>query len=424
MPRLQRVYGHITRGCGVSTVHDARRVFQTVIRLCYHLDRNPIYPRTVVPPKKGCATPERGDQPWRTTATFGARGAAAGAFRASTLCVDATTKWPYPPTSLPRQDVMERAPERMITGSPNKPVIAVVGAGLMGHGIAQLFAVAGHRVAVYDPNGDVRASVPARVRSIFELLGQDQTALERISLHSDFGEAVSGADFVFEAAPEKLEIKQEIFERLAATTKPVAVLASNTSVIPIGDLGARVNRQHAGRIVGTHFWNPPHLVPLVEVVQAERTDVAVVEKTVELLKSVGKVPVHVKRDIPGFIGNRLQHALKREAIALVADGVCDAETIDLVVKHGFGSRLAVLGPMEQSDLVGLDLTLDIHKVLLRHLDRRPGPHPFLEQKVAAGELGMSTGRGFREWTPQQCAEVRERLNRYLLALAHQRKDGA
>jgi 3-hydroxybutyryl-CoA dehydrogenase len=294
----------------------------------------------------------------------------------------------------------------------------------MGHGIAQVCAAAGHRVAVYDPSPEVLASVPARIRSIFELTGQDRRALERISIHSDCGEAVSAADFVFEAAPEKLAIKQDVFARLAATTKPAAVLASNTSVIPIGDLSARVNRRDAGRIVGTHFWNPPHLVPLVEVVQAERTDLPVVENTIELLKSVGRVPVHVKRDIPGFIGNRLQHALKREAIALVADGVCDAETIDLVVKHGFGARLAVLGPMEQSDLVGLGLTLDIHRVLLPHLDRTPGPHPFLEQKVAAGELGMSTGRGFRTWTPEQCAEVRERLNRHLLALAGQRQYGS
>ena len=289
----------------------------------------------------------------------------------------------------------------------------------MGHGIAQLFLAAGHQVSVYDPNRETLASAPSRIRSIFKLTGQDQRGMEEISVHSDFNEAVSAADFVFEAAPEKLEIKQEIFERLAAATRPAAILASNTSVIPIGEIGARVTSENAGRIVGTHFWNPPHLVPLVEVVQAETTDLLVVEKTIDLLRSAGKVPVHVKRDIPGFIGNRLQHALKREAIALVADGVCDAETIDLVVKHGFGARLAMLGPMEQSDLVGLNLTLDIHKVLLPHLDRRPGPHPFLERKVAAGQLGMSTGEGFRKWTPEGCDEVRERLNRYLSGLMRQ-----
>ena len=130
--------------------------------------------------------------------------------------------------------------------------------------------------------------------------------------------------------------------------------------------------------------------------------------------------MHVRRDIPGFIGNRLQHALKREAIALVAAGVCDAETIDTVVKTGFGARMAVLGPLEQSDLVGLDLTLDISKVLVADLDRSAGPNPFLREKVKAGKLGMKTGEGFRRWTPEQAEEVRERLRRFLAEQARAR----
>ena len=142
----------------------------------------------------------------------------------------------------------------------DKPVIAVVGAGLMGHGIAQLFLAAGHQVAVYDPNRETLASAPSRIRSIFKLTGQDQRGMEEISVHSDFNEAVSAADFVFEAAPEKLEIKQEIFERLAAATRPSATLASNTSVIPIGEIGARVTRENVGRIFGTHFWNLFYIV--------------------------------------------------------------------------------------------------------------------------------------------------------------------
>jgi 3-hydroxybutyryl-CoA dehydrogenase len=128
----------------------------------------------------------------------------------------------------------------------------------------------------------------------------------------------------------------------------------------------------------------------------------------------------VKKDIPGFIGNRLQHALKREAIALVANGICDAKTVDRVVKEGFGARLAVLGPLEQSDMVGLNLTLDIHRTLIQDLDHTPGPNPFLEQKVAAGETGMAVGRGFSEWTPEEAAEVRKRLNEYLVAAARDR----
>ena len=130
----------------------------------------------------------------------------------------------------------------------------------------------------------------------------------------------------------------------------------------------------------------------------------------------GSGPVHVRRDIPGFIGNRLQHALKREAIALLAAGVADADTIDTVVKDGFGARLAVLGPLEQSDLVGLDLTLDIQETLVPHLDRAPAASEFLRQKVAEGKLGMKTGEGFRRWTPEEAEAVRDRLGQTLVDL--------
>jgi 3-hydroxybutyryl-CoA dehydrogenase len=173
--------------------------------------------------------------------------------------------------------------------------------------------------------------------------------------------------------------------------------------------------------VGTHFWNPPHLVPLVEVIQNEKTGDDVVPQTMELLRRVGKTPVHVRRDIPGFVGNRLQHAMKREAIALVAAGVCDAETIDTVVREGFGARTAVLGLMEQSDLVGLDLALDIAEVLYAHLDRTAGPHPFLRDKVRAGKLGMKTGESLRTWTPEQAEAVRAWLSRFLAEQARTRK---
>jgi 3-hydroxybutyryl-CoA dehydrogenase len=289
--------------------------------------------------------------------------------------------------------------------------IAVIGAGLMGHGIAQIFAAAGHKVALHDPDAKILASAKDRIAAIFALLEQDPVGIENVGYQSDFASAVGEADFVFEAGPEKLELKRAIFKTLSDKTRPAAVLCTNTSAIPIGQIGADVAVK--SRVVGTHYWNPPHLVPLVEVVQAKDTSLATVEKTIALLLSVGKSPVHVRRDIPGFIGNRLQHALKREAIALVANGVCDAETLDTVVKEGFGARMAVLGPLEQSDLVGVNLTLDIHKTLIPDLDRTPGPHPLLVEKVAKGELGMSTGRGFRDWTPQQAAEVRKRLSDFL-----------
>ena len=298
--------------------------------------------------------------------------------------------------------------------------IGVVGGGLMGHGIAYLLAAADHRVGVYEPSAETRASLPQRLRSIVELLEERSELIERISVHDQLADAVASAQFVFEAAPEKLALKQKIFAELEALVAPDTILASNSSAIPSTEIGRNLKRRE--RVVGTHFWNPPHLVPLVEVIQTEWTSDDVVRRTIDLLVAAGRKPVHVRRDIPGFIGNRLQHALKREAIALVAAGICDAETIDTVVKSGFGARMAVLGPMEQSDLVGLDLTLDISNVLTADLDRTAGPHPFLREKVNAGKLGMKTGEGFRRWTPEQADEVRERLRRYLAEQAKASRD--
>ena len=290
--------------------------------------------------------------------------------------------------------------------------ISVIGAGLMGHGIAYIFASAGHKVSLHDAHAPTLESAPKRIEGLFELIGTDKAGLVNMSYHADFAKAVAQADFVFEAVAEKPEIKQAVFTKLDELAPANAILCTNTSAIPIKTVGDKVKNQK--RVIGTHYWNPPHLIPLVEVVQAEFTSQDTVDRTMALLESVGMTPVHVKKDIPGFIGNRLQHALKRECIALVANGVCDAETVDKVVKQGFGARLAVIGPLEQSDMVGLGLTLDIHKVLIADLDRTPGPDPFLVEKVAKGETGMAVGHGFRKWTPEQAAEVRARLNNFLV----------
>ena len=296
-----------------------------------------------------------------------------------------------------------------------KPRIGVIGGGLMGHGIAYLFAAAGHEVGICELSAEVRAAIPDKVKAICELLGTDPALMENISIHDQLAPAIGEAAFVFEAAPEKLALKQQLFADMEAVVAREAILTSNTSAIPITDIAR--NLKHRDRVVGAHFWNPPHLMPLVEVIQTEWSSAEVIARTMAVLREAGRKPVHCKRDVPGFIGNRLQHALKREAIAMVADGICDAETIDDVVKVGFGTRLAVLGPLEQSDLVGLNLTLDIHEVLIPDLDRTPGPHPLLRAKVAEGKLGMKTGEGFRKWTPQQAEEVRERLRQFLAGLA-------
>jgi 3-hydroxybutyryl-CoA dehydrogenase len=297
--------------------------------------------------------------------------------------------------------------------------IGVIGGGLMGHGIAYLFAAGGHHVNVFEPFSDVRASLSRRLQAIVDLLGDDPRLVERIAAHESLDPAMEGATWVFEAAPEKLPLKQQIFAEIEKLVAPTTILASNSSAIPSTEIGRHL--RHRERVIGTHFWNPPHLVPLVEVIQNEKTSANVVQRTMALLRQAGKVPVHVRRDIPGFVGNRLQHAMKREAVALVAAGVCDAETIDAVVREGFGARTAVLGPMEQSDLVGLDLALDIAEVLYGDLDRTAGPHPYLRERVKAGKLGMKTGEGFRKWTPEQADAVRGRLSRFLAEQAKKRR---
>ena len=291
--------------------------------------------------------------------------------------------------------------------------IAVIGAGLMGHGLAQVFGSAGHKVRVYDAQPAALASLPARLAAKLESRGRPDALRHRVSAHADIADAVAGADLVIEAAPEKLALKQQIFAQLVELAGPEALLASNTSVIPISEIAAGL--PGAERILGTHWWNPPFLVPLVEVVGTAQTSPAAIEAMLALLTAVGKTPVHIRKDVPGFVGNRLQHALWREAIAIVAAGIADAETVDTVVKSSFGRRLAVLGPLENADLVGTDLTLDIHNAVLSHLDRTPGPSPYLEALVAEGRLGMKSGQGFRAWTGETAAALRRRVFDYLRA---------
>ena len=290
--------------------------------------------------------------------------------------------------------------------------IAVVGGGLMGAGIAQVFAVAGHRVTVFEPCTDIRSSVQSRVAETLRLYRQDESAASSIAVSGDLRQTVAGADFITEAAPEKLDLKRSIFADLVLMAPAEAILASNTSVIPIHQIAAGLPT--AERIVGTHWWNPASLIPLVEVVQSTQTSAATVTATMLLLRSVGKAPAHITKDTPGFVANRLQHALWREAIAMLAEGICDAATLDACVKNSFGLRLAVLGPLENADLVGLDLTLDIHRTIIPELSRLDHPDPYLEARVAAGQLGFKTGAGFRIWTTEQIEMLRRQLAQHLL----------
>lgn len=275
--------------------------------------------------------------------------------------------------------------------------VAVVGAGLMGAGIARVLARHGHRIALYDV--DTQAADRAAAQ-----------ADGRITAYHELAPAVAAADVVIEAVAERLPVKQELFARIDGLNAD-AVLATNTSVLPVTEIARRVRRPE--RAVGTHWWYPPELIPVVEVVRGRSTSDETMRRAEDLLRGVGKTPVRVERDLPGFIGNRLQHALWREAIALVADGVCDAETVDLVVRNTIGLRLGGMGPLENADYVGLDLTLAIHEAVLPSLNRDPSPSPLLRRLVGEGRLGARAGGGFLAWPPGSRDAAAKRLSAHV-----------
>ncbi|HEX8446734.1 MAG TPA: 3-hydroxyacyl-CoA dehydrogenase NAD-binding domain-containing protein [Sphingomonas sp.] len=275
--------------------------------------------------------------------------------------------------------------------------VALIGAGLMGAGLARLFRRAGWPVSAYDPNPQALA------------------ALAGVRHAGSLADAVADAECVIEAASERLAIKQAIFAELAAATGPDTILASNSSVIPVGAITASLDDAAAARIIGTHFWNPPDVIPLVEVIQGPRSGRDAIIRTMAMLTAAGKEPIHVHRDtVPG---NRMQHALWREAMALVDEGVCSPEDVDHIVKRSFGLRLPVLGPLENADLVGLELTAQIHDVVLPTLSDRTTPSPSLGTRLAAGAGGVSHGAGFHDgWTPERVAALRARLTAHLDAM--------
>jgi 3-hydroxybutyryl-CoA dehydrogenase len=293
----------------------------------------------------------------------------------------------------------------------SKAKIAVLGAGLMGHGIAQVFALAGHDVTITDIIKASLDSAKWRIAANLRDLGDDASALERVTPQPDLAAAVRDAAYVVEAVAEDLPLKQKLFAEVERHVRPDTILASNTSVIPITAIMGGLKRRE--RALGTHWWNPPFLVPLVEVIGTEWTSPQAIEWTMALHAAAGKKPAHVKKDVPGFIGNRLQHALWREAVSLVECGICDAETVDTVIKSSFGRRLAVLGPLENADLVGTDLTLAIHKTVLPDIESRPLPSPYLEKLVADGKLGFKSGEGFRKWSAEQQAALRAKVVQHL-----------
>ena len=297
--------------------------------------------------------------------------------------------------------------------------IVVVGAGMMGNSLAQVFAS--------DPGLNVvlktRELKPDRLVSIEYNLSimiergamtaaEKNGILERIRFVTDDKEAYADADFIIECFPEVIETKQNLFAHIEQFCRDDCILATNTSVMSPTEISEKC--KHRDRVVGAHFWNPGHLIPLVEVVKSDFTSEDVMQATMELLTRVGKKPIYCKKDVPGFVANRLQHALWREAFYMVQEGIADPATVDDACKYGPGLRWPVMGPMENSDLVGIELSYNIHNYILKHLADNHEPSPRLKEMLDRGDYGFKSGKGWQEWTPEQISETNTGLREYLI----------
>ena len=302
--------------------------------------------------------------------------------------------------------------------------IAVVGAGLMGHGIAQEFALADYQVRLHDLSDDrlrtaltdIRANL-LRLSSMGRLeSAQIDPAVAAITVSTDLGRTVAGVELVIEAIVEELGAKHALLRSLNGLCDGETIIASNTSSFMPSRLAEAISCPD--RLLVAHYFNPPYLIPLVEIVPGPDTSNETVMTVVGLLQKVGKKPVVLRKEATGFVGNRLQFALFREALAIVAQGIADPEAVDQVVRFGFGRRLAAAGPFEVFDLAGLDTILAVATQVFPELDTanptgQPVPELLL-RKVAEGDFGVKSGRGFHEWTAQKADELRNRLTRALV----------
>jgi 3-hydroxybutyryl-CoA dehydrogenase len=308
-----------------------------------------------------------------------------------------------------------------------KPVrnIVICGAGLMGKNIAVVFAsIPGNTITLYDVKSvEIHESIRKNCKQLIEKgfisAGDLEERLKRISFTTDMDSAeVRNADLVIEAVFENMALKKEIFAKLEAQCRPETIFCTNSSVMSPSEISSEL--KYRERFVGTHFWNPAHLVPLVEVIQSDASSDETTDTVMRVLAKAGKKPVLCKKDVPGFIGNRLQHALMREAIYLVEQGIADAKTVDEAVRYSFGFRLPQLGPLETSDMVGLDMVYNIHEYLFPHLCNETKPSPLLKKLCDEGKTGFKTGEGLQTWSETETSASRANLNDYLVSMLSQK----
>ena len=305
----------------------------------------------------------------------------------------------------------------------------VCGGGMMGSAIAQILAgLDGAEVTVYDV---FPVDIEAKVRGNMKLLVEKGIVTEadvdaivkKISFTQDMqSEGVKSAELVVECVLEDMEMKQNLFAQLEEVVAEDTIFCTNTSVMSPTEISAKC--KHKERLCGTHFWNPAFLIPLVEVVKTDATSDEVADTVMKVLTDAGKKPVLCKKDVPGFIANRMQHALWREAISIVERGIADAQTVDDACKYSFGLRLPYLPPLVNSDMVGTQLTYNIHSYVLKDLEDRHDASPLLKEMIDGGKLGFRAEvvdgkrEGFMSYTDEEIAAKNAGLNEYLIKMLY------
>ena len=300
-----------------------------------------------------------------------------------------------------------------------KKKVVVIGAGIMGPGIAQVCAQAGHNTSILRRRPELLQQTLEAIKSNLQMLianglitnEEASETLRRIRAETDLVEAVKEADFVIEAIPEDMAAKKALFKELDELCSSHTILASNTSSFSITEIASVTSRPD--KVVGTHWWNPPHLMPLVEIVKGNQTSDETVRITKDFVAGLGKIPV-VCKDSPGFLGVRLQAALVLEAIRMLEEGLATAEDIDMAVKLTLGLRLPILGPLEIVDLGGMDTFLYAYSYLYNTLGERFKVPQLLKRKVESNELGIKTGKGFYGYTSEKINEITRRRDQWLI----------
>jgi len=288
---------------------------------------------------------------------------------------------------------------------------AIIGGGIMGADIAAVFGAGGWSVHVAEPSSETREALPRRLDSGMKKIPSNRngkihicTAIEELPWKE--------IEIAVECVPERLELKQKIFARMEELGPPQIPLTSNSSGFPIGVIGKGLKTQY--RMMGLHFFMPAHLAPLVEVIRSAETDLRLAKEVYELMKELGKKPVFVEKDIPGFLANRIQHALMREALSLVAKGIATPEDVDDAVRYGFGFRYIAAGPLRQKDLTGLDTQYSAGVAIYPDLCNDSSPDDYIRKKVEAGHVGVKARKGFYDWTEEEISKFKSDYEKVLL----------